>query len=68
MTYLFLKEKLDLGEALKLVKSKRDVLPSTQQLAHLVKMYNEDRNLGMSEEDVNEFKIADYRLLSRQQK
>ena len=56
---------MDLREALKMVKSKRDVLPSTQQLAHLTKMYNDLHGLEAGEESEDLTKIADYRKLSR---
>ena len=59
---------MDLREALKMVKSKRDVLPSTQQLAHLAGMYNALHELEAGEESEDLSKIADYRMLSRQQK
>ena len=51
-----------------MVKSKRDVLPSTQQLAHLTGMYNNLHGLEAGEESEDLSKIADYRMLSRQQK
>ena len=66
LTYLFLKQKLDIRDALQQVKSKRDVLPSAQQLAHLAKMFNKDRGLGEVDENVEEYEMAKYRQLSRQ--
>ena len=68
LTYLILKQKLDLREALKTVKTKRDVLPSAQNLAHLVKMFNTDRELGSVNENVDEFEVAKYRQLSQGKK
>ena len=65
LTYLILKKKLDLREALKTVKSNRDVLPSAQNLAHLTKMFNADRGLGTVEENVEEYETARYRQLSQ---
>ena len=65
LSYLFLHQKLDIREALKLVKSKRDVLPSAQQLAHLASMYNKLHGLQEGEEKADLTQIADYRMLSR---
>ena len=65
LSYLFLKKKLDIREALKEIKCKRDVLPSTQQLAHLASMYNELHGLEAGDEKEDLSRIADYRKLSR---
>ena len=54
LSYLVLKKKMDLKEALKQVKSKRDVHPSAQQLVHLAKMYNVENNLSSPKEDLFE--------------
>ena len=65
LTYLILKKRIDLREALKIVKSKRDVLPSAQNLAHLSKMFNYERGYGTVEENVEEYETARYRQLSQ---
>ena len=65
LSYLFMKQKLDIREALKEIKTKRDVLPSTQQLAHLANMYNTLHGLEAGDEQADLSHIADYRKLSR---
>ena len=57
LTYLCLKLKLDVRDALRQVKSKRNVLPlftATQQLTILAKMFNKDRGLGEMDKDAEE--------------
>jgi hypothetical protein len=55
---------MDIGDALKLVKTKRDVLPSAQQLAHVANMSNKAKGLDNDPSD-HEFEIAKYRQLSK---
>ena len=65
LTYLILKKKLDLRDALRTVKTNRDVLPSAQNLAHLAKMFNSERGFDQVEENVEGYETARYRQLSQ---
>jgi hypothetical protein len=55
---------MDIGDALKLVKTKRDVHPSAQQLAHVANMSNKAKGLDNDPSDY-EFKIHHLRELSK---
>lgn len=64
LAYLVLKKNMDLREALKSVKAKRDVMPSAQQLFFLAKIYNDLHNLESPAED-DSYAISKFRQLSR---
>ena len=67
-SYLILHKGMDANEALKMIKLKRDVWPSNENLAHLARMSNEIHGFKIDDLGENEFEMESYRRISKPKK